>query len=136
MNVTDVLRFAAANNHAVLHTTRRDGGAQLSPVTVGVDDRQRLVISSRETAIKVRNLRSSPRASLCVFTDRFFGPWVQAEGDAEILSLPEAMDPLVDYYRSVAGEHGDWDEYRAAMVQERRVLIRVAPDRVGPRSSG
>ena len=112
--------FLRANHRAVLATVRADGRPQLSPVTAAVDDAGRVLISTRETAVKARNLRRDPRASLCVFTDGFFGPWVQVEGDAEVISLPGAMDELVAYYRLVAGEHPDWDEYRAAMVAERR----------------
>ena len=90
----------------------RDGRPQLSPVTACVDDEGRILISTRETAIKTRNLARDPRASLCVLNDGFFGEWVQAEGTAEIVHLPEAMDLLVDYYRRISGEHPDWDDYR------------------------
>lgn len=124
--------FLSANHRAVLVTHRRDGGVQTSPVVVGVDADGHAIISSRETAYKVRNLRRDPRAVLCVFEDRFFGRWMQIEGRASILSLPEAMEPLVDYYRRIAGEHPDWEDYRRAMTRERRVLIRVSVDRVGP----
>jgi len=100
------------------------------------DDEGRVLISTRETALKTRNLRRDPRASLCVFTDSFFGEWVQAEGDAEVISLPDAMDLLVDYYRRVAGEHSDWADYRAAMVRDRRVIVRITITRAGPDVSG
>ena len=100
------------------------------------DDAGRVLISTRETAVKTANLRRDPRASLCVFTDGFFGEWVQAEGDAEIISLPDAMDLLVDYYRRVAGEHSDWADYRAAMVRDRRVIVRITLTRAGPDVSG
>ena len=95
-----------------------------------MDDAGRVLISTRETAIKTRNLRRDPRASLCVFTDGFFGEWVQVEGNAEIISLPGAMDLLVDYYRLVSGEHPDWDDYRAAMVRDRR-CVRADHDHPG-----
>jgi PPOX class probable F420-dependent enzyme len=127
----DARRFVASNHWAVLVTRRSDGGAQTSPVTVGVDD-ERVVISSRETAYKTRNLRRDPWATLCVFTSNFFGDWLQIEGNAEIVSLPEAMEGLVDYYRRISGEHPDWDDYRKAMVRDKRVLIRVSIDKVGP----
>jgi len=109
---------------------------QTSPVTVGVDGDGKVVVSSRETAYKVRNLRRDPSAVLCVFTDSFFGRWVQIEGAAELVSLPEAMDGLVDYYRRISGEHPDWDDYRHAMVRDRRVLVRVSVDKVGPAREG
>jgi PPOX class probable F420-dependent enzyme len=115
---------------------RADGAPQLSPVLVGVDDDGSLVISTRETAMKTGNARRTGRASVCVFGDGFFGQWFQAEGSASVESLPAAMDALVRYYRAVAGEHADWDEYRSAMQRERRVIIRIQVDRVGPTRSG
>ena len=124
------------NHRAVLATRRRDGGPQLSPVAVATDAEGKLVVSSRETAIKVKNLRRDPRASVCVMNDSFYGAWVQVDGTAEIVSLPEAMDGLVAYYRQVAGEHPDWDDYRTAMQREQRVLIRITPERAGPNISG
>jgi PPOX class probable F420-dependent enzyme len=116
-------------------TRKRDGRPQTSPVTVGVDD-ERIVVSSRETAFKVRNLRRDPAATLCVFSDGFFGPWIQVDGGVDIVSLPEAMDGLVDYYRRISGEHPDWEDYRRAMIEQRRVLIRVSVDAVGPTRRG
>jgi PPOX class probable F420-dependent enzyme len=101
-----------------------------------VDADGQIAISSRETAVKVKNLRRDPFASLCVVTDGFYGEWVQLEGPATILSLPDAMEPLVEYYRSLSGEHPDWDDYRAAMVRDQRVIIRVRPERAGPNVSG
>jgi PPOX class probable F420-dependent enzyme len=132
----DAVAFVADHHRAVLVTHRQSGGLQSSPVMVGLDDDDRIVISSRETAYKVRNLREDPRLILCVFTDRFFGPWRQIDGTAEIIGLPEAMDGLVSYYRRLQGEHDDWDEYRRAMENERRVLIRVLVEAVGPTRSG
>jgi PPOX class probable F420-dependent enzyme len=136
MDIPEALDFLRANHHAVLATTRADGSPQLSPVGVGVDADGLIVISTRETAVKIRNLRRDPRAYVCVFTDRFFGPWVQVGGTAEVVSLPAAMAGLVGYYRSVAGEHPDWDEYRRAMTAERRVLLRITPTSAGPTVSG
>jgi PPOX class probable F420-dependent enzyme len=130
------LEFIAKNHRAVLVTRRRSGKLQTSPVTVGVDEDGRAEISSRETAFKVKNLRRDPEATLCVFTDRFYGEWVQIDGRAEIVSLPEAMEGLVDYYRRIAGEHPDWDDYRAAMERQRRVLIRIEIKEAGPDRSG
>jgi PPOX class probable F420-dependent enzyme len=136
MDVAEALEFLRANHRAVLATTRGDGSPQLSPVTVGVDAEGLLVVSTRETAVKTRNLRRDPRAWVCAFTNGFFGPWVQVSGTAEIVSLPDAMEGLVSYYRSIAGEHPDWDEYRRAMTAERRVLLRITPTSAGPNVSG
>lgn len=136
MDLDQARAFLRSNHRAVLCTRRGDGAPQLSPVVVGVDSSGRATVSSRETAYKVRNLRRDPRASLCVFTDGFFGEWMQLDGTASLLSLPEAMEPLVDLYRAVAGEHPDWDDYRSAMERERRVVIRVELERAGPDRSG
>jgi PPOX class probable F420-dependent enzyme len=103
---------------------------------IGLDATGRAMVSSRETAVKVHNLRRDPRAWACVLSDGFYGPWIQIEGTAHILSLPEAMDPLVDYYRAVAGEHPDWEDYRAAMRRDRRCLIRLELTRAGPDRQG
>jgi PPOX class probable F420-dependent enzyme len=135
MDTEAARRFLKDNHRAVLATRRRDGGLQMSPVTVGVDEPGRAIVSSTESRVKTRNLRRDPRASLCVMTDRFFGAWVQIDGTATIVSLPEAMDRLVDYYRRIAGEHPDWDEFREAMARERRVLLRINIERVAPGSS-
>ena len=136
LDVPTALEFLRKNHRAVLATTRADGRPQLSPIVATVDADDQIVVSSRETAVKVRNLRRNPFASLCVVNDAFYGEWMQVEGPAQILSLPDAMEPLVDYYRSLSGEHPDWDDYRAAMTRDRRVLIVIRPDRAGPNVSG
>jgi PPOX class probable F420-dependent enzyme len=136
MDVATALPFLRDNHHAVLSTTRADGRPQLSPVVVNVGDDDIISISSRETAVKVKNIRRDPFASLCVISDGFYGEWIQLEGPATILSLPDALEPLVEYYRSLSGEHPDWEEYRAAMVRDQRVLIQIRADRAGPNVSG
>lgn len=128
--------FLRSHHRAVLGTYRADGQVQLSPVLAAVDDEGRVLISTREPAMKARNLRRDPRAALCAFTDAFFGDWAQLEGTAEVVSLPEAMDLLIDYYRRTAGEHENWDEYRAAMERDRRVIVRITVTRTGPTVSG
>jgi PPOX class probable F420-dependent enzyme len=136
MNVANTLKFIRQNHRGVLATTRADGTTQMSPVTPGVDDQDCVVISTRETAYKVRHLRALPYAALCAFPDRFFGDWVQVEGPVEIVSLPDAMEPLVEYYRRISGEHPDWADYRAAMERDRRVLLRMTVERAGPTVHG
>ena len=136
MDIAKAQQFLRDNACAVLATTRRNGQIQMSPVTVSLDAEGRAIVSSRETAYKVRNLRRRPQASLCVFVDEFTGPWVQVNGNAEIVSLPEAMELLVEYYRQVAGEHPDWDDYRRAMQREQRVLIRITIESAGPDHQG
>ncbi|MFF4412528.1 PPOX class F420-dependent oxidoreductase [Streptosporangium sp. NPDC001559] len=132
MDLDKARDFIRVNHRAVLLTKHADGRPQLSPVTVGLDAEGRAIVSSRETAAKVRNLRRDPRATLCVMNDAFYGDWIQIEGETEVLSLPEAMEPLVGYYRDISGEHPDWDDYRAAMERDRRVLLRVTITRAGP----
>ncbi len=132
MDLEQARAFLRRHHRAVMATRHPSGRLQMSPVLVGVDDAGRAVVSTRETARRTRNVTRDPWVSLCVRTDRFFGEWVQVDGEAEVVHLPEAMEPLVDYYRAVAGEHPDWDEYRAAMQRERRVLIRVTLTRAGP----
>ena len=136
MDIEAARQFVREHHRAVLATRRADGRPQLSPVVVGVDAAGCVMISTRETALKTRNMRRDPHVSLCVMSDAFYGPWVQIEGLATLLSLPEAMEELVDYYRRVTGEHPNWDEYRQAMEKEQRVLVRITIDRAGPDRSG
>jgi PPOX class probable F420-dependent enzyme len=136
MDLDEARAHVRRNSHSILATLRQDGSPQLSPVAATVDDEGRVVVSSRETAFKVRNLRRTGRGWLCVVSDAFYGPWIQVEGLVSIVSLPEAMEPLIDYYRRLAGEHPDWDDYRAAMQREQRCLIRFALTRAGPDRAG
>ena len=136
MDLDKARDFLRENNRGVLANRRSEGGIQQTPVLVTVDAEGRAIISSRETAYKVKNLRRDPWAQLCAFTNRFFGEWIYIEGTAEIVSLPEAMDLLIDYYRRFPGENPDWDDYRARMERERRVLIRISMERAGPDRSG
>ena len=108
----------------------------MSPVVAAVDDAGRVLISTRETAIKAKNLASDPRAALCVISDAFFGEWIQVEGNAEIIRLPDAMVILEDYYRRISGEHPDWADYRAAMRRDKRLILRITIERAGPDVSG
>lgn len=136
MDAEQARQFIRDNGRGVLGTFRSDGGMQLSPVDAVIDDDGFAVISSRETAIKVKNLQRNPRATFCAFTEKFYGEWVVIEGDAHLVTLPEAMEGLVEYYRRASGEHPDWDDYRAAMQRDQRLLIRIDIDRAGPNVSG
>ena len=136
MTPGEALAFVAQNHRAILVTKKKDGALQTSPVTVGVDSDNKVIVSSRETAYKVRNLRRDPYATVCVFTDGFFGDWIQIDGPVELVPLPEAMDGLIEYYRSISGEHPDWDDYKQAMVDDRRLLVRIDVERAGPSKSG
>ena len=136
MDIGRGTRFLSTHPRAVLATTRSDGRPQLSPVVAAVDDDGRVLISTRETAIKAKNLARDPRASLCVLNDGFFGEWVQLEGTADLIHRPEALPILEDYYRRISGEHPDWADYRDAMRREKRLIIRITVDRAGPDVSG
>ncbi len=136
MDIGRATSFLSTHPRAIFATMRSDGRPQLSPVVVAVDDDGRVLISTRETAIKAKNVARDPRASVCVINDGFFGEWIQAEGNAELIHLPEAMPILEDYYRRISGEHPDWDDYREAMRRDKRLIIRIAIDRAGPDVSG
>ena len=127
MDIADAVAFIAKNDRTVLVTRKRDGSLQMSPVNSGVID-GKIVISSRSQLAKVVNLRRDPTVSLLVFTDAFFGSWVQVDGTAEIVEQPEALDLLDDVYRAIAGEHPDWADYRRAMIADRRVVIRITAE--------
>ncbi len=136
MDLDAARSFLREHSRSVLATNRRDGTPQMSPVIHAVDDQGRVNISSRQTAFKVRNLHRDPRASLCAVADEWFGSWIQVDGTAAIVSLPEAMELLVEYYRSLQGEHPDWDEYRQAMVRDQRCIIQLTIERAGPDRHG
>jgi PPOX class probable F420-dependent enzyme len=136
MELDEARAFISENPRAVLATTKRDGRPQMSPIVVALDDEGRLMISSRETAYKTKNLRREPRGSLCFLNQGFFGQWIQVDGTVEIISLPDAMDLLVEYYRRLSGEHPDWDDYRITMEKDKRLIIRVTIERAGPDRSG
>ena len=133
---TELLDFVRPRHRMILITTRRDGAPQASPVTGGLDDKGRIIVSSYPERAKVANLRRTPECSVLVLSDDFGDAWVQVDGTAEVLDLPEALEPLVDYYRAIAGEHPDWDEYRAAMTQQGKSLLRITPTRWGPIATG
>jgi PPOX class probable F420-dependent enzyme len=136
MDLDEARDVVRRQHRAVLATRREDGTPQLSPVLAAVDEAGRIVVSTRESAYKVRNLRRDGHAWLCVLPDEFFGRWIQVSGEVDIVSLPDAMEPLVEYYRTVVGEHDNWDDYRAAMAAERRCLVRITPTAAGPDRSG
>lgn len=131
-----LLDFVRPRHRMVLTTRRADGSLQASPVAGGVDADGRLVIATYPERAKVVNLRRQPAASVLVLSDDWSGPWVQVDGTAEVLDLPEAMEPLVDYFRVIAGEHSDWDEYRSAMQRQGKSLVRVTLTRWGPVATG
>jgi PPOX class probable F420-dependent enzyme len=137
VSAAELTEFIRTRHHAIVITSRGDGGPQASPVTCGVDDQGRIVIATYPERAKTRNARRRPeRVSVVFLSDDFGGPWVQVDGAAEVLDVPEATDALVDYYRSISGEHPDWTEYREAMVAQGKSLLRITPVRWGPIATG
>ncbi len=132
----ELLQFLRPRHHCMLLTTRADGSPQISPVTCGVDPEGRLTIATYPERAKTVNARRQPAISACVLSDDFNGPWVQLDGQAEVLDMPEALDGLVAYFRCISGEHPDWDEYRAAMVRQGKSLLRMRIERWGPIATG
>ncbi|MEV4642193.1 PPOX class F420-dependent oxidoreductase [Actinoplanes sp. NPDC049548] len=132
----ELLEFLRPRHHAILMTTRADGRPQSSPNTCGVDAEGRIVISTYPERAKAKNIRRNPRVSVCVLSDEFGGAWVQVDGVAEVLDLPEALEPLVEYFRVISGEHPDWDEYRKAMQEQGKSLIRITIESWGPIATG
>jgi len=131
-----LLDFIRPRHHAVLSTIRKDGSTQMSPNTMGVDDAGRIVISTYPQRAKVHNIRRNPAVSVCVLSDDFGAEWTQVYGTAEVIDIPEAVKPLVEYFRNIAGEHPDWDEYREAMIKQGKSLIRINIDSWGPVARG
>ncbi|MGI8867784.1 MAG: PPOX class F420-dependent oxidoreductase [Mycobacteriales bacterium] len=132
----ELLEFARPRHHMILVTQRRDGRPQLSPVTGGVDEAGRIVVSSYPERAKTANMRRTANASVLVLSDDFGGAWVQIDGDGEVLDLPDGLEPLVDYFRAISGEHPHWDDYRQAMRDQGKCLLRITPTRWGPIATG
>ncbi len=132
----ELLEFLRPRHKVILLTTRRDGRPQASPVTAGIDDEGRMVVATYPQRAKTANARRDPRVSACVLSDEFNGPWVQVDGEAEVLDVPEAVEPLVAYFRAISGEHPDWDEYRQAMVDQGKSLLRITITDWGPIATG
>ncbi|MFF1816561.1 PPOX class F420-dependent oxidoreductase [Kribbella sp. NPDC058245] len=136
VDLEGLLEFVRPRHHMLLITTRADGTPQASPVSGGVDEEGRIVISSYPGRAKSTNVERNPHTSVVVLSDEWNGAWVQVDGEGEVIQLPEAVEPLVDYYRSISGEHPDWDEYREAMRAQGKCLIRITPTRWSPLATG
>ncbi|HEV7646587.1 MAG TPA: PPOX class F420-dependent oxidoreductase [Actinophytocola sp.] len=136
VDAAGLAEFVRPRHHAVLVTTRSDGSPQMSPVTCGLDTEGRLVVSTYPSRAKAANVRRNPRVSAMILSDDWDGAWVQVDGTAEVLDMPDALEPLVEYFRVISGEHPDWDDYRAAMRRQNKSLIRVTIDRWGPIATG
>ena len=136
VSLDELLDFVRPRHRALLLTRRADGGPQASPLTCGVDDSGRIVVSTYPERAKTRNAKRDERVSVVVLSDDWDGPWVQIDGTAEVIDSPESVEPLVEYFRNIAGEHPNWDEYREAMVKQGKSIIRITPDRWGPVATG
>lgn len=136
VDLAGLLDFVRPRHRALLLTTRTDGRPQASPLTCGVDGAGRLVMSTYPERAKTRNARRDARVSVVVLSDEWNGPWVQVDGTAEVIDAPDSVEPLVEYFRVISGEHPDWEEYRAAMLRQGKSIIRVTPERWGPIATG
>ncbi|MGW2278275.1 PPOX class F420-dependent oxidoreductase [Streptomyces sp. NPDC001770] len=132
----ELLEFVRPRHRALLITARSDGRPQASPLTCGVDDSGRIVVSTYPERAKTRNAKRNDQVSVVVLSDDWNGPWVQIDGTAEVIDTPDSVEPLVEYFRNISGEHPDWDEYRAAMVKQGKSIIRITPERWGPIATG
>ncbi|UUU32716.1 PPOX class F420-dependent oxidoreductase [Streptomyces sp. CA-210063] len=136
VSLEDLLDFVRPRHRALLLTRRADGSPQASPLTCGVDDAGRIVVSTYPERAKTRNARRDERVSVVVLSDDWDGPWVQIDGTAEVIDSPDSVEPLVEYFRNISGEHPDWDEYRAAMIKQGKSIIRITPVKWGPVATG
>ncbi|MFE6159063.1 PPOX class F420-dependent oxidoreductase [Streptomyces sp. NPDC056486] len=136
VSVDELLDFVRPRHRAILLTARADGTPQGSPLTCGVDGSGRIVVSTYPERAKTRNAKRNPKVSIIVLSDDWNGPWVQIDGAAEVIDSPDSVEPLVEYFRNISGEHPDWDEYREAMVKQGKSIIRITPERWGPVATG
>jgi PPOX class probable F420-dependent enzyme len=139
VELAELLDFVRPRHHMVLMTRRRDGSPQASPVSGGVDDSGRIVIATYPQRAKTKNARSRPEVSVLVLSEDWDDAWVQVDGTCEVLDAvdgDEALDAFVEYFRTIAGEHSDWAEYRAAMVTQAKSLLRITPTRWSTVSTG
>ncbi|MEE1837487.1 PPOX class F420-dependent oxidoreductase [Streptomyces sp. SP17KL33] len=136
VSLEELLDFVRPRHRALLLTRRSDGGPQASPLTCGVDDSGRIVVSTYPERAKTRNAKRDERVSVVVLSDDWDGPWVQIDGTAEVIDSPDSVEPLVEYFRNISGEHPDWDEYRTAMIKQGKSIIRITPVKWGPVATG
>ena len=136
VSLDELLDFVRPRHRALLLTRRADGSPQASPLTCGVDDSGRIVMSTYPERAKTRNAKRDERVSVVVLSDDWNGAWVQIDGTAEVIDSPDSVEPLVEYFRNISGEHPDWDEYRAAMVKQGKSIIRITPEKWGPVATG
>lgn len=136
VDLAGMIEFVRPRHRMLVLTRRLDGSPQASPVTGGVDDEGRIVVSTYPERAKASNARHDARVAVVVLSDDWDGPWVQVDGTCEVLDLPGSLEPLADYYRAISGEHPDWDEYRAAMIRQGKSLLRLSPARWGPIATG
>ncbi|MHB9759939.1 PPOX class F420-dependent oxidoreductase [Streptomyces sp. BYX5S] len=136
VSLDELLDFVRPRHRALLITARADGSPQASPLTCGVDGDGRIVVSTYPERAKTRNAKRDARVSVVVLSDEWNGPWVQVDGVAEVIDAPDSVEPLVEYFRCISGEHPDWDEYRAAMRKQGKSIIRITPERWGPVATG
>ena len=135
MEIADAQKFLKDNHRACIAVRQKDGWPQMTFVTPGIDEQGRVIITSRGTTYKIKHIERDPRVSMLIFGEQYSGSkFVQIHGSAEIIHQPAAMDGLIHWYKQVRGEHQNWDEYKKRMQNEKRVIIRVNIEKVGPQS--
>ncbi len=137
MEIADAQKFLRDNHHGVLVTRKKDSSLQMTLVSPVIDDEGKVIITSRESTYKVKNIKRNPQISLLVYGDQFNGSnYIQIDGRAEIIPLPQAMDIVLDWHRQIRGVPANWDEIREKTKTERRIAMRVTIERVGPQNKG
>lgn len=131
-----LVEFATGKHSFVLTTTRRDGRPQMSLVTGTITPEGELLISSYPQRAKTHNIKNNPNVSVLIMGGAFNAAWIQVDGTAQAIDMPDAGDGLVEYFRGISGEHSDWDEYRQAMQDQGKSIIRIDPTSWSPISTG
>ena len=135
MDIATAQKFLRDNHRACIAVRQKDGWPQMTLVTPAMDTEGRVIITSRGTTYKIKHLRRDPRVSMLIFGEQYSGSkFVQIHGTAELIELPKAMEILIYWYKQVRGEHKNWDDYKKQMQDEKRTIIRVTIEKVGPQS--
>lgn len=135
MEIADAQEFLKQNHRGVLVARKKDGSLQMALVSPTIDADGKVIITSRDSTYKVKNIRRNPQISLLVFGEQFNGSkYIQIEGKAEIIEHPRAMDIVLDWHRQIRGEPADWEEVRKKTLAEGRIAMRVTIEKVGPQN--
>ena len=137
MDISEAKGFLKGKEHGVLVARKKDGSLQMTLVSPVIGANGDLIITSRETTYKVKNIKRNPQISLLVFGEKFNGSnYIQVDGKAEIIPQPQAMDIILDWHRQIRGEPENWDDIKKKTIAERRIAMRINIDKVGPQRRG